>query len=97
MEMLRAAVNLYPRYNKMMSDAGRYNFDDMILWVLDASPIIKTCCWITRNVFCFLVDEFQDTSRSQNLLLQHLTNYWETPNVFVGDADQSIFLPGCEC
>jgi len=40
----------------------------------------------------FLVDEFQDNSRSQSLLLQHLTAYWQEPNVFVvGDADQSIF------
>lgn len=34
--MLRAAANLYPRYNEMMAAESRYNFDDMILWVLDA-------------------------------------------------------------
>ncbi|HVV54436.1 MAG TPA: ATP-dependent DNA helicase, partial [Mucilaginibacter sp.] len=39
-----------------------------------------------------LVDEFQDTSGSQNELLKFLLNYWDTPNVFVvGDDDQSIF------
>ncbi|MES1217285.1 MAG: ATP-dependent DNA helicase [Bacteroidota bacterium] len=93
MEMLRAAVNLYPRYNKMMADAGRYNFDDMILWVLDAFANNKDMLLDYQERFLyFLVDEFQDTSRSQNLLLQFLTGYWETPNVFVvGDADQSIF------
>jgi DNA helicase-2/ATP-dependent DNA helicase PcrA len=93
MEMLRAAVNLYSRYNKMMADAGRYNFDDMILWVLDAFANNKDMLLDYQERFLyFLVDEFQDTSRSQNLLLQHLTSYWEIPNVFVvGDADQSIF------
>jgi DNA helicase-2/ATP-dependent DNA helicase PcrA len=93
MEVLRAAVNLYPRYNKMMSDAGRYNFDDMILWVLDAFANNKDILLDYQERFLyFLVDEFQDTSRSQNLLLQYLTSYWEVPNVFVvGDADQSIF------
>ena len=93
MEMLRAAVNLYPRYNKMMADAGRYNFDDMILWVLDAFDKNKDMLLDYQERFLyFLVDEFQDTSRSQNLLLQHLTGYWDIPNVFVvGDADQSIF------
>ncbi|MEO6232816.1 MAG: ATP-dependent DNA helicase [Ferruginibacter sp.] len=93
MEMLRAAVNLYPRYNKMMADAGRYNFDDMILWVLDAFEKNPDILLNYQEKFLYLlVDEFQDTSRSQNLLLKHLTAYWQTPNIFVvGDADQSIF------
>src|ERR1700722_7716495 len=41
MELLRAAVHLYPRYNKMMTDISRYTFDDMILWVLNAFEINK--------------------------------------------------------
>ncbi|MEP6845762.1 MAG: ATP-dependent DNA helicase, partial [Panacibacter sp.] len=93
MEMLRAAVNLYPRYNKMMAEINRYNFDDMILWVLDAFEKDKNLLLDYQERFLYvLVDEFQDTSRSQNLLLQYLINYWDVPNVFVvGDADQSIF------
>lgn len=93
MEMLRAAVHLYPRYNKMMAEASRYNFDDMILWVLEAFGKNKNLLLDYQEQFLyFLVDEFQDTSRSQNLLLQYLTGYWEVPNLFVvGDADQSIF------
>lgn len=93
MEVLRAAVNLYPRYNEMMAAESRYNFDDMILWVLDAFAKNKNMLLDYQERFLyFLVDEFQDTSRSQNLLLQYLTGYWDTPNLFVvGDADQSIF------
>ena len=93
MEMLRAAANLYPRYNEMMAAASRYNFDDMILWVLDAFDKNKNLLLDYQERYqYFLVDEFQDTSRSQNLLLQHLTSYWDVPNLFVvGDADQSIF------
>lgn len=93
MEMLRAAAKLFPRYNKMMADIGRYNFDDMILWVLDAFEKNNNILLDYQERFLyFLVDEFQDTSRSQNLLLQYLINYWDVPNVFVvGDADQSIF------
>ena len=93
MEMLRAAVNLYPRYNAMMAAQSRYNFDDMILWVLDAFDKNKNMLLDYQERFLyFLVDEFQDTSRSQNLLLQYLTGYWDAPNLFVvGDADQSIF------
>ncbi len=93
MELLRAAVKLYPRYNRMMADMSRYNFDDMILWVLAAFGRNKNMLLDYQEKFLyFLVDEFQDTSRSQNLLLHHLISYWDTPNVFVvGDADQSIF------
>jgi DNA helicase-2/ATP-dependent DNA helicase PcrA len=39
-----------------------------------------------------LVDEYQDTSGTQNRLVELLISYWEKPNVFVvGDDDQSIF------
>ncbi|MBS1628298.1 MAG: ATP-dependent helicase [Bacteroidetes bacterium] len=93
MEMLRAAINLYPKYNEMMKAISRYNFDDMILWVLDAFEKNKNLLLDYQERYQYvLVDEFQDTSRSQNLLIQYLINYWEVPNVFVvGDADQSIF------
>ncbi|MFT3749212.1 MAG: ATP-dependent DNA helicase [Agriterribacter sp.] len=93
METLRAAVDLYPQYNTMMGTSGRYNFDDMILWVLKAFEENNNLLLDYQERFMyFLVDEFQDTSRSQNLLLQKLTGYWDVPNLFVvGDADQSIF------
>jgi DNA helicase-2/ATP-dependent DNA helicase PcrA len=63
------------------------------LWVLDAfNTNLNLLLDYQERFLYFLVDEFQDTSRSQNLLLQCLTGYWETPNLFlVGDADQSIF------
>lgn len=93
MEILRAAANLYPQYNEMMAAAARYNFDDMILWVLNAFEKNNNLLLDYQERFLyFLVDEFQDTSRSQNLLLQKLTGYWEVPNLFVvGDPDQGIF------
>ncbi len=93
MEELKAAANLYPQYNEMMAEAGRYNFDDMILWVLKAFETNNNLLLDYQERYLYiLVDEFQDTSRSQNLLLQYLTGYWEVPNLFVvGDADQSIF------
>ena len=48
---------------------------------------------ITRNSYQYiLVDEYQDTSGTQNRLVQLLINYWDKPNVFVvGDDDQSIY------
>lgn len=93
MEKLRAAVNLFPAYERMMRDMARYTFDDMILWVLAAFEKEKAMLLNYQERYLyFLVDEFQDTSGSQNLLLQYLINYWDVPNVFVvGDDDQSIF------
>lgn len=93
MEKLREAVNLYPKYEAMMQERRRYTFNDMILWVLKAfEDNANILLNYQERYLYFLVDEFQDTSGSQKQLLQHLINYWESPNVFVvGDDDQSIF------
>jgi DNA helicase-2/ATP-dependent DNA helicase PcrA len=93
MEKLRAAVNLYPQYVEMMNEIARYTFDDMILWVLNAFKENSNILLNYQERFLyFLVDEYQDTSGSQNLLLKYLIDYWDVPNVFVvGDDDQSIF------
>lgn len=94
MNRLRAAVNLYPRYQQEMQQMARYTFDDMILWVITAfSENSNLLLNYQERYLYFLVDEFQDTSRSQNLLLYSLISYWDDkPNVFaVGDDDQSIY------
>ncbi len=93
MEKLRSAINLYPIYVEMMNEMARYTFDDMILWVLAAFAENPNMLLSYQERFLyFLVDEFQDTSGSQNLLLRYLIDYWDAPNIFVvGDDDQSIF------
>ncbi len=93
MKKLLAAVVEYQRYDAKMKARGRYDYDDMIIWVLKAfrenEEILRK---YQERYHYILVDEFQDTSGSQNELLKFLLNYWETPNVFVvGDDDQSIF------
>jgi DNA helicase-2/ATP-dependent DNA helicase PcrA len=93
MKKLLAAVAEYQRYDAKMKARGRYDYDDMIIWVLKAfrenEEILRK---YQERYHYILVDEFQDTSGSQNELLKFLLNYWETPNVFVvGDDDQSIF------
>lgn len=93
MKKLLAAVAEYQRYDAKMKAANRYDYDDMIIWVLKAfrenEEILRR---YQERYHYILVDEFQDTSGSQNELLKFLLNYWETPNVFVvGDDDQSIF------
>lgn len=94
MQRSEAAANLFNAYNNKMRELGRYDFADMILWVIDA---------FKRNSFLLqhyqeryqyiLVDEFQDTNGAQNEILNMLTSYWgEDANIFVvGDDDQSIY------
>lgn len=89
----RAAASLYPVYQSKMEEAGRYDFNDMILWVLNAFKTQPDFLQMQQERFQFiLVDEFQDTSGAQNELLNMLADYWDDPNLFiVGDDDQSIF------
>ena len=93
MQKLLSAVSEYKNYAAKMSAKNWYDYDDMIIWVLKAfrenDEILRK---YQERYQYILVDEFQDTSGSQNELLKFLLNYWETPNVFVvGDDDQSIF------
>ena len=93
MTKLLAAVSEYQRYDIKMKKGGYYDYDDMIIWVLKAFRENEEMLRKYQERYQYiLVDEFQDTSGSQNELLKLLLNYWDTPNVFVvGDDDQSIF------
>jgi DNA helicase-2/ATP-dependent DNA helicase PcrA len=93
MEKLRAAVHEFDRFQKLMRSRNRYDFDDMINWVIKAFEENKSLLTRYQERFLYiLVDEYQDTSGTQNRLVELLINYWEQPNVFVvGDDDQSIY------
>ncbi len=93
LENLRAAANLLPTYRKRMEEAHRYDFADMILWVLKAFRENENLLLSYQEQYLyFLVDEFQDTNGAQSELIRMLISYWEQPNIFVvGDDDQSIY------
>jgi DNA helicase II / ATP-dependent DNA helicase PcrA len=93
MQRIRAAADLYPRYVQAMLRAGRYEFDDMLLWVLREFEQHPELLRLYQERYLYmLVDEYQDTNGAQNRLLQQLADYWEVPNIFiVGDDDQSIY------
>ncbi len=92
-EKLRAAVNEFDNYQTLMRKKNRYDFDDMINWVIKVFEENKNILANYQERFQYtLVDEYQDTSGTQNKLVQLLTGYWDKPNVFVvGDDDQSIY------
>lgn len=93
MERLRAAANEFDRFQELMRKKNRYDFDDMINWVIKSFEENKSLLARYQEQYQYiLVDEYQDTSGTQNRLVQLLINYWDKPNVFVvGDDDQSIY------
>ena len=93
MEKLRAAVHEFDNFQNLMRKRNRYDFDDMINWVIGVFEENKNILANYQEKFQYLlVDEYQDTSGTQNKLVQQLISYWDKPNVFVvGDDDQSIY------
>ena len=92
----REFCDLFLRYQDMLESTGRYDYDDMILHVIEA---LRTEDWILaglqeRYQYMF-VDEFQDTNGAQYQFLELLTTDATgdaSPNFFVvGDDDQAIY------
>ena len=93
MEKLCAAVNEFNNFQALMKQNNLYDFDDMINWVITVFKENKNVLANYQERFQYiLVDEYQDTSGTQNQIVQLLISFWESPNIFVvGDDDQSIF------
>jgi DNA helicase II / ATP-dependent DNA helicase PcrA len=93
MEKLRAAIHEFDRFQFMMHEKGRYDYDDMINWVIKAFSENQDLLRRYQEKYQYiLVDEYQDTSGTQNKVVELLISYWDNPNVFVvGDDDQSIY------
>ncbi|MFW6283214.1 MAG: ATP-dependent helicase, partial [Minisyncoccales bacterium] len=90
-EKLEALAEIYKNYREKLYHKGYYDFDDMILDVIQVLSKNKTFRNEIQEKFDFiLVDEFQDTNEAQMRLLHLLSG--KNPNIFVvGDDDQAIF------
>lgn len=92
----RDLIEIFHRYQDMLKETGRYDYEDMILYVIDA---LKQEDWLLalqqERYQYVLVDEFQDTNGAQFQLIDLLTTdptADSSPNVFVvGDDDQAIY------
>ncbi|TCZ72245.1 ATP-dependent helicase [Flaviaesturariibacter aridisoli] len=93
MQKLIAACGEFTKFQELMRRRSRYDFDDMINWVIGAFQDNADLLRHYQEKYQYiLVDEYQDTSGSQNRIVELLINYWDQPNVFVvGDDDQSIY------
>lgn len=87
-------LSIYKQYQENLAKIGRFDFEDMINWVVDAFSNNEELLLRYQEKFQYiLVDEYQDTNSAQNNLIFALASFWgEMANVFVvGDPNQSIF------
>jgi DNA helicase II / ATP-dependent DNA helicase PcrA len=88
---------LYIKYLAELHSRKRYDFDDMITFVVQAFETDEELLLDYQERFQYiLVDEYQDTNAAQNKIVEKLASFWadmgDPPNVFVvGDPHQSIF------
>ncbi len=92
-DILIAAAKEFSNYEKELHKRERFDYQDMIQWVVKAFKQFPDLKSDYQEQFQYiLADEYQDTNGIQNELLMILADYWEKPNLFVvGDDDQSIF------
>ncbi|MCL5006985.1 MAG: ATP-dependent helicase [Patescibacteria group bacterium] len=83
---------VYEEYEKALRARNLYDFDDMIIETIKALKENKAFLAETQETYQYLlVDEQQDTNRSQNILVE-LISGCENPSLFlVGDEKQAIF------
>ena len=86
-------ATLYKEYEKALLGKQRYDFEDMILEVVKALKEDRDFKLQIQEEFLYvLADEHQDANDAQNALLELLTDFHESPNLFiVGDEKQAIY------
>jgi len=84
-------IKLYEKYNAFLRAAGAFDFDDLLLKPVEKFREDPITLEKWRNKFDhILVDEYQDTNKTQYLLMKMLGEGHGNITV-VGDDDQSIY------
>ncbi|MDB5169384.1 MAG: hypothetical protein JWO41_740 [Candidatus Saccharibacteria bacterium] len=93
-KLLTDTIDLYEQYQEHLGEHGFYDYQDMIMWALDALEKNSDMrSDIAERFQYIMVDEYQDTNGAQNRLLDAVlsANPIDMPNVLVvGDDDQAI-------
>lgn len=89
----REFMQVFWQYQVKLNELGKYDYDDMILFVLNAlrsdSELLSN---LQERFHYILLDEYQDTNSAQNKIIDLLAAFFKEPNIFVvGDDEQSIF------
>ncbi len=84
-------TRIYPKYQQMLQESNLLDFDDLILFTLDLLRKNPEILLTFQKKFKYvLVDEYQDTNKSQYNLISMFVG--ERQNICcVGDDDQSIY------
>jgi DNA helicase-2/ATP-dependent DNA helicase PcrA len=95
-EKYQSLATVYERYQEELYKRCLFDFEDMIVQVLNAlRSNLELRYTIQENIHYLLIDEFQDTNLAQLELSENLLNLElneGNPNIFVvGDDDQSIY------
>ena len=86
-------VEVYKLYQEKLLKQGFYDFEDMILFVCNVLEKNEKIKQFYQEKYQFIhVDEYQDTNGGQEEILNQLTSFDRSPNIFVvGDDDQAIY------
>ncbi len=89
----RELSEIYKGYEEALIKEKAYDYDDMIAEFLRVIENDSDFLLMLQEKHQYiLVDEHQDTNRSQNRIVELLASYHDDPNIFVvGDEKQAIF------
>lgn len=89
----RDLLALFREYTARCTTYGFYDYEDMILFVLQKLQEDEQLLATLRERYLYiLVDEYQDTNGAQNAIVSLLGSFDRKPNLFVvGDDDQAIY------
>jgi DNA helicase II / ATP-dependent DNA helicase PcrA len=89
----RDLLAVYEGYENELTARKRYDFEDVILEVekaLERDEDLRL--QVQEQILYVLADEHQDANRAQNALLEMVSGFFDTPNLFiVGDEKQAIY------
>lgn len=84
---------LFKEYEKALEKGKFYDFEDMIVEVIKTLKVDEDLLLILQESYQYiLADEHQDANNAQNAILELLSNFHDSPNLFiVGDEKQAIY------
>lgn len=84
---------LYAMYESTLAERGLYDYDDLLLELVRALRAEKDLLLTLQEEYLYiLADEHQDANNSQNAILELVSDYRDTRNLFiVGDEKQAIY------
>lgn len=96
LDKMRSVSNIYKQYREVMHARCLFDFDDMILDVIEAIQMHPRLKFDLQEQYQYvLVDEFQDTNNAQmkilSLILDAEVNEGRPNIMVVGDDDQAVY------